>query len=133
MKKILLILLVLPASVPLLWLTGLGAVAFIPDVFSNKTALFLGFLSITGIFSVIMMVFSAFLYPKVTKLTIFAFIIGIFDLIFGVFVGFTSIPLYLVSACCLLLAGVMLSYQYRLNVQRIHLAPERSAEIQDGR
>jgi len=83
--------------------------------FFEQNRFFLSFLSLTSLFSVIMMIISSFLYPKVTKLAIFSFIIGIFDIICGIFVGLFSVPLYFLSACCLFLAGAMMCYEYRLN------------------
>ncbi len=111
-KKFILILLVVPASLPWMWMCFLGLAIFAHDLFNNFIALCMTSVALIGFVSLFFAVISVFSFPQISKRTINVCGIGSTILVSSLFMGIASSPLYLYSAYSLLLGSIILIYEY---------------------
>ena len=112
LKKIILFVLVIPASLPWFWLCFLGLVVFGHAIFRDAGGFLLGVAAILGFVALIISVASVFQFPKVSKLTVYACGLGSGGLVASIIIGLAYEPIFLYSAISLLLASSLVIYEY---------------------
>lgn len=114
-RKILLMFLVIPSGLGWLWLSLLGSLIFVHGMFRDWPSFFMSIMAITGLVCISIALWSVFTYPKISRVSIIAFVVGFVALVAGGLAGFATSALYYISLVCLGWAGVMVTNEYRKN------------------
>ncbi len=81
-------------------------------IFRGLGSFFMGGLAISGFISLIVAIISIFMFPRVTKLTVYPSIFGSIGLIIGMVIGLAHEPIYQYSAISLILASLIVIFEY---------------------
>jgi hypothetical protein len=111
-RKKLLMFLIIPSGIVWLWLSLAGSLFSIPKMFLNLQSFLQGLISITGVICILIAVWSAFVYPKISKVSVGAFFVGFPALLAGAFFGFAGSMLYYISVLSLGWAGCLVVQEY---------------------
>jgi hypothetical protein len=112
-RKALLMFLVIPSGIAWLWLCLIGSLVFVHGMFRDVPSFLMSLMAVTGLACISIALWSVFRYPKISKVSIWAYGIGCFALVAGGFTGFATSYLYYLSVLCLGSAGLLVIHEYR--------------------
>ena len=112
LKKVALITLVIPASIPWLGMCFFGLAIFAHGAFRDFQTFFLTLVTLAGLFSLIVAIISAARYPKISQFTVYTIGLGCASLVIALCIGFYDEPWFLISAISLFLGSAFIMVEY---------------------
>ena len=111
-KKVLLVLLIFPASIHWLGMTLLGLIIFAQGTFYDIASFFVTVLILVGLFSLGVAFFSVIRYPKISSFTVCSIGAGCAALTIALYMGLYAETPFLISACSLFLGSLIIMVDY---------------------